>query len=1343
MNRAVSALLVTFLLISLHALPGQGVNLLFAQDQKPPTEKPDRGLGIRPNAPDVKPEQSKTGAAKPEIVLQAGISVPQTQINFSPDGRLLASMGMTGNSIKLWEVSSGRLLRQLESSIPTMGASSMSRPFRFSPDGKIIIAMADGRLRRWEVESGRELNNTVLPAAKNLFFAHLSDDGQTLAMLSMDGSIVKLWDTASGHELRPITLDQDEQLSAQDAVALSHNGKSLAVLTERVKGSSMKSMEAKLQAIVWDVASGRKTQTLTLGSKPLQFGVSNSQIGSLSFTPDDTSLAIRNEDSLKIWDLSSGRELKTVNSPKLSPNPTDGFAMFESKFLFSPDRRVVSLLGDGNKISLVDSSTGATLRTLTGHEGKVVGLSFSGDGNLLASSGTDNQIKLWEVTTGRQVRTFSGSAVPVSDIAFSSDGRSLSMAGPQTVSSWELSSGAVKRAVSLPENFAQPTLDALMQRSSLLSRDGRLLIAGSRTDPTAKVWEVATGRELQSIPMGQGKELGNAAFSQDGHIVVLSERDKQKTGSGAAPATTEPRQNQPGVSTDASAMPDMNKMMEQMRKDPKKAQEQMQAAMPDMSKMMEQMRKDPKKAQEQMKKVQEAMNSGDLSAGMGMLESMGMMPGTSKSNKPANNLRLFELPSGRQLQTIPMPGGFLNDAAPNSFMSSSALSFSPDGRTLASASGFYGPLVLRDANTGQELRTLKSAFTLSVNSLAWSRDGKRLAAAQWGFNKGMTDPDSAKDFSFEDMKFAIKVWDPQTGNEINSLAGHGNFVGSLAFSPDGRWLASGSYDSTIKLWDLSSGRELNTLKGHSGSITALDFTPDGQFLVSGSDDGSARLWQAQTGALLATMVTLNKGDDWLVVTPDGLFDGSPGGWSQILWRFTPGLYDVSPVEIFFNEYFRPGLLPDILAGKKLSAAIDISQKDRRQPKLMLSLNDVQNPATEVAARTLKVKVNITEAPAGAQDLRLFRNGSMVKVWRGDLLAGQGSATLETTVNIVAGQNQFTAYAFNRDNVKSSDATLSLNGSATLKRPATLHLLVVGLNKYANSAYDLKYAAADARAFAEEVEHQQQKLGRYQQIEVTSLIDQEATKANVLLALKRLTEDQTKLPPGSPAAIEKIKAAEPEDAVILYYAGHGTAQDQRFYLIPHDLGYEGTRTGLDQSGLQTILTHSISDLELEQAFAGLDAGLMLMVIDACNSGQALEAEEKRRGPMNSKGLAQLAYEKGMYILTAAQSYQAALEAEQLGHGYLTFALVEEGLKTPAADNQPHDNQVLLREWLDYATERVPRMQEAKMRESRGVGLGIAFVEGEQKVTDVDKRSLQRPRVFYRREQETDPLIVARP
>jgi uncharacterized caspase-like protein len=219
---------------------------------------------------------------------------------------------------------------------------------------------------------------------------------------------------------------------------------------------------------------------------------------------------------------------------------------------------------------------------------------------------------------------------------------------------------------------------------------------------------------------------------------------------------------------------------------------------------------------------------------------------------------------------------------------------------------------------------------------------------------------------------------------------------------------------------------------------------------------------------------------------------------------------------------------------------------------------------------------------------------------------------------------------------------------------------------------------------------------------------------------------------------------PEDAVVVYYAGHGTAQQNQFYLIPYDLGYTGARNRIDAAALQTILARSISDRELERAFEGVDAGQFLLVIDACNSGQALEAAEKRRGPMNSRGLAQLAYEKGMYVLTAAQSYQAAMEAAKLGHGYLTYALVEEGLKTSAADSQPTDGQVFLKEWLDYATQRVPQMQEEKLREAQGRQLEqvVAFVPGDEK-TDPAKRNLQRPRVFYRRELGVEPFIVARP
>ncbi|MGB8508717.1 MAG: caspase family protein, partial [Pyrinomonadaceae bacterium] len=239
-------------------------------------------------------------------------------------------------------------------------------------------------------------------------------------------------------------------------------------------------------------------------------------------------------------------------------------------------------------------------------------------------------------------------------------------------------------------------------------------------------------------------------------------------------------------------------------------------------------------------------------------------------------------------------------------------------------------------------------------------------------------------------------------------------------------------------------------------------------------------------------------------------------------------------------------------------------------------------------------------------------------------------------------------------------------------------------------------------------------------------DAQATKENILKALTDLKA--------------KVK---PEDALVIYFAGHGTAQDNRFYLIPHDLGYAGARDAIDDAGLKQILSHSLSDLELQDALEGVDAGQLLMVIDACNSGQALESEEKRRGPMNSKGLAQLAYEKGMYILTAAQSYQAAQEASKFGHGFLTFALVEEGIKQSKADDEPKDGSVLVREWFNYATQRVPQMQVELMKETNGRGVKVAFVKGEEQIADPAERNVQRPRVFYRREVETRPLVIAKP
>jgi len=270
-------------------------------------------------------------------------------------------------------------------------------------------------------------------------------------------------------------------------------------------------------------------------------------------------------------------------------------------------------------------------------------------------------------------------------------------------------------------------------------------------------------------------------------------------------------------------------------------------------------------------------------------------------------------------------------------------------------------------------------------------------------------------------------------------------------------------------------------------------------------------------------------------------------------------------------------------------------------------------------------------------------------------------------------------------------------------------------------------------FGREVAARQTGLREFARTQVVPLYDEQATKENIIAVLERLSgAGANSLPPAIASLLLKIGAAQPEDAVILYFSGHGTAQGQRFYLVPHDLGYKGGRDVLDEASLEKLLPHCISDTELEREFRSVDAGRILLVIDACNSGQALEAEEKRRGPMNSKGLAQLAYEKGMYILAAAQGYQAALEMAQFGHGLLTYALVEKGLVETEADRDS-DGEIVIREWLDYATQKVPQLREGRSKQ--------VTQAQRQRALSVSTSS-QRPRVFYRRETELKPWIISK-
>jgi WD40 repeat protein len=137
----------------------------------------------------------------------------------------------------------------------------------------------------------------------------------------------------------------------------------------------------------------------------------------------------------------------------------------------------------------------------------------------------------------------------------------------------------------------------------------------------------------------------------------------------------------------------------------------------------------------------------------------------------------------------------------------------------------------------------------------------------------------------------VRLWDAATGAPLQTLEGHSNWVRSVAFSPDGKQVASGSDDSTVRLWDAATGAPLQTLEGHSNWVTSVAFSPDGKQVASGSDDNTVRLWDAATGASLQTLEGHSNWVTSVAFSPDGKQvqtlrvsrDWVVEGISNILW----------------------------------------------------------------------------------------------------------------------------------------------------------------------------------------------------------------------------------------------------------------------------------------------------------------------------------------------------------------------------------------------------------------------------------------------------------------------------
>ena len=501
-----------------------------------------------------------------------------------------------------------------------------------------------------------------------------------------------------------------------------------------------------------------------------------------------------------------------------------------------------------------------------------------------------------------------------------------------------------------------------------------------------------------------------------------------------------------------------------------------------------------------------------------------------------------------------------------------SVALSSDGKRALTGS-YDSTALLWDTATAEPIQTFKTERYHPILSVAMSSDGKRVFTGSGSLRS-------------ED-ETAI-LWDAQNAKPLQTLKGHTDWVESVALSGDGKRVLTGSRDNSAILWDAGSV-SLQNSKGHIGQVTSVRFTPGSSLVFTASYDGTVRAWAPGRSEPLFTFLRIR--DEWVAWTPEGYYSCSPNGEGLIAWKVdggTPGSYRVVGPDQFRKAFYRPDLFPHLFRERDLTRALALADRERGGPvefptaiaKALPPNVAIVKPERDGEIDSERVTVEAMAFSVGDHPVARMRLLVDGRPYQGNLSTFEipesklGKVRWSKDVDLEPGDHTIQVIAEGVSEGRSE--ILHIRRKAVVETLPRLFVLAIGVSAYDKESLrkDVYYAAADARKFADTVERSSRSL--YREVRVVRLIDKDATRRNILRILTQISKQATQ-----------------HDAVMIFFAGHGTRDAQtNFYFLPVE------------ADLEDLASTGLSEGDFKAQVKGLP-GRVILLLDACHSGALIE------------------------------------------------------------------------------------------------------------------------------------------